>query len=445
MNHGIQFEQGIQTLCEKYFFPDFVFRNPFYLKGGKIKRELADMLMPLNRSIIAVQTKARAAKAPTAVLDSSRYSRQVRQGIAQFKILNELIRSRTAIRAQSSRGIELPLSFHEATEVLCILVVNEPLNRLANADPNLAKGYLESSGFPIHILSQADFDFAISRLDTLPDLLAYFQFRRHLLGRGRLIGGNGESSLVRVFRSNRKLAERIRRDESPVLEILSDVDDGLTPEKTHFQKRQDLGGQMMDFVIGGLYDVVNANATPYIPSWANSAQSGTTPEMYWMILQELASLDRLRRGQVGEKLIEKMMKADKEGFGFALVVPGTKVEKELGAKDFLLGEDAIVVLSSSLSRAERVDKLSQMTQVALMAYGLRQVIGISTNPWEVLDRHFEFVLKRQDVPVIHPEARKFVGQFFGNGYIEEQLGTGSEEIDAETAFALASAHRKNNK
>lgn len=421
MNHGIAFEKYVHDLCERFYSPDLTFRNPFYLKGGRTKRELADLVMPLKDSLIVFQMKSKSEGSTVDLkIKKSRYRRLVQQGVGQFKLLHELVRDRHDIKATSSRNLEVSLSFEMMREIVGVLVVNQPLDQLAGIDPPLAKGLLDFGGIPIHIFSQSDFDLIVNWLDTLPDFLKYLHTRHHVVGRGVVLGSCGETNILAHFISNPRLLDEVRRADRPVLEAHPQIlpKTRELPEDTP-ERRRALGKKVLDCVIETVHDTIGGDPSPYIPDWVKPTATKVTVESYWMILQELVSLDRRSREAVGERLIEKMMKADSTGRGYSLIVPSFHPQIEAREKQApLFGQSAIIVYSSIQERKDRIDELSRLCVVALEAYGLKQVIGIGVQPWSKQNYYFDFVLKRPDVCVVNPAAIEFAREYFGKSYIE---------------------------
>jgi hypothetical protein len=437
MNHGAEFEKAIHELCEQYFFPDVVFRNPFYLKGGRIKRELADIVIPLSNSILAFQVRSVLDERETGV-SLHRYFRKVMHAVGQFKLLGEMVREKKVLTARSSRGMDVPLSFDGMREVVGILVVNQPLAKLRKLDQQLARGFIESKGIPLHIFSRKEFELVVKHRNTLPDLLGYLRVRRRILGHGKIIGYQGELSLLWIHINRPKLVEEACKNSFPILAAVPHMSlpEPRSRRAVTLRKRRDLGGQLMDWVISNVHDIVVQESSPPPPAWARDVGSAGDVKSYWMLLQELSSLDRRSREALGEKFIEKMMRADKVGFGYSLVIPTFHplIEgKERGC--LMLGQAAVVVFSSNQERKERLDSLRGLCVVALQGYGLSQIIGITTDPWAIEPRYLDFVFQKPEKPKIFPDAAEIVKNVFGGGFMEGQILEGMTLGDLQKAYS----------
>ena len=430
MNHGIQFEQEIQELLERIFLPDLVFRNPSYLKGGRIKRELADLIIPLGTSVLAFQVRATQSMGTNDV-QLHRFSRKIDHAVSQFKTLREAIRQDKKILARSSRGAEIPIEFDSDTKVTGVIVVNRPLKNLAAHSKAKALGYLELGGMPVHVFHRRDLELVLSHLATLPELLHYLRVRKAIFGRGEVVGYKSESTLLWLHINRPRLIEEACLMERPVL--FAPPPSPLAPKRVTlsqhvFRERRRLGRMMIDHIAGILYEAMAPDKRVNIPAWAGELGIDVpTTNGYWMIQQELAALPSSSKEVLGEKLVEKMIKADRVGFGFSLFIPSFEPVLEAKEKGSLkFGQDAILIYAAKDQRRDRIQWLSTVAEIALCGYGLRQIWGVTTEPWSVEQHYYDFVFKRTEKCSVDPVAAEMVGKYFGKETMEGQLPPGTD-------------------
>jgi hypothetical protein len=94
--------------------------------------------------------------------------------------------------------------------------------------------------------------------------------------------------------------------------------------------------------------------------------------------QELASYDRLSRRVLGEKFLEKMIKADKVGHGHCLVM----------SKDSSSG---IFFMSTTKEREDRVRGLYNLACSVYCIRDLRNLVAIATENLSVKLRSYDFI------------------------------------------------------
>lgn len=95
-DYGGKTEDLIEYICAKTFLSDFTVRSPKYTKTKGREKEIADILIPFNNTLIAFQVKTKF-EAKTihdrSEVELDRIERKVGETVRQFKAIEEAFRN----------------------------------------------------------------------------------------------------------------------------------------------------------------------------------------------------------------------------------------------------------------------------------------------------------------------------------------------------------------
>lgn len=135
---------------------------------------------------------------------------------------------------------------------------------------------------------------------------------------------------------------------------------------------------LIDEIINHLHQSIGYNPQ-LLPGFSNTVAAQGTIENYFAGITELSKLNRISRRIVGERLLDKMKKADSTGHGHGLV---------LNHKE----NSAILVLSSDRTQHQRGTALYNLCAIAYCKLGLARITGISTDPIHAEGRSYEAIV-----------------------------------------------------
>ncbi|HYI09845.1 MAG TPA: hypothetical protein VEK57_12345 [Thermoanaerobaculia bacterium] len=176
---GTQTEDDVQRFVEHAFSPDFVFRSPQHVKGGKHK-ETTDVFGLFDDVALAIQVKAQALNADgtPAAEDRDWTKRNLEKAVSQVKGAIRTIKAGQVVRLENDRRGAVQFSTDMFSYVYGLVVMNH------TSDPFDARQLvpdLANVGHPVHVLSFADFYNLARVLDTPVDLIGYFEVRSQIL------------------------------------------------------------------------------------------------------------------------------------------------------------------------------------------------------------------------------------------------------------------------
>ena len=114
---------------------------------------------------------------------------------------------------------------------------------------------------------------------------------------------------------------------------------------------------------------------------------------YFAVASELSKLKRLERLTLAEAMIEKQEKADKVGSGYKLCI----FDKEM--------HNGYLVYSDECDRATRIERIGGLCIHACVEIGIRQVVGIATEPASYVDRSFDFTFINLKISLTRKERK----------------------------------------
>ena len=390
VNKGSETEELVEKICTNMFFSDFTVRNPKYKKGGKAEKEAADILIPFEDKLIAIQVKSKAESKKVnekTDLDFQRIKKVIGEGIEQLKTIKRALGNNWIVELTTVRGYKIPFDCRSIKKIIGMVIfdlIGEEVF-MDEERTSIINGFDYKHDMPVHIFRRSDFEAISSEIDTLPDFLEYLKIREEFFKRGLFRAPIYELDFLALYKTKPDILERAIGSNSHIL-----IEEGTwkyykkTLRKTI--KRRDFLKQpsyLIDIAINELHSSVGFDHRENILSSIQLTVPPGSLESYLAICYELARIPRLQRRLIGERFIRCLKQANQEiGFGYSFVALDE------------LGERGVLVLSTKSGRTERTKMLYNLCAMVYCALELKQVVGIVTEPLTGYGRSFDFIILR---------------------------------------------------
>ncbi len=400
-------EDLVETICNRWFFRDFVVRNPRFQRTNGKEKEAADVLVLDDQSLIAFQVKARElGSGPLDHTSLGRLESRLTSGVAQLKTLRRAVEAGLLTEVTTQRGVAIRFKAdkpHKLVGVVILDVVDE--ETLPKDDrPRLFGGFDEGPGISAHLFLRSTFESLIEELDTLPDFLEYLRIRELLYSKRILNLLTDELDFLALYKTNHPLVMEVLNEEYSLLI----VDDGAWERYIESggaartqRKVANEPSRLIDEIIEYLHTSIGTTLAAPVSEKALIYPVGSV-EAYFAIISELARFSRLHRRVIGERMLVKLKSAIDKGFAFAV----------MGEPSLDRG---ILFLCTRKPRDERILALANLTCAAGLRVGVSRMIGIVTEPGDALDRSFDaiFVQDLSDEREDAPALRRLADEVFG--------------------------------
>lgn len=396
---GTQTEDDVQRFVEHAFSPDFVFRSPQHLKGGKHK-ETTDVFALFHDIALPIQVKAQALNADgtQAAEDRDWTKRNLEKAVSQVKGAIRTIKTGQIVRLENHRRGAVRLSTEMFRYVYGLIVMNhasDPFDARELA-PDLAK-----VGHPVHVVSFADFYNLARVLDTPVDLIGYFEVRAQILIPTFNPKVHAEQQALEFYVDHFEeltslQAELHGEQRSPDLfkehgEMLRRIyrGDSSGPDDSYF----------IDKIINWMHQVDGASLAPF--------ENGDSD--YVAIATHLASLVRPRRAYIGKAFRDAIRRA------------GESKHDDFAQFSSQRRSDCMLFLASNRPDEERKERGQDLFQLLWLLKATRQVkraMGIVTEAGLGRLRSYDFILLDEDPQDVasrpdYPEIRRNGEELFG--------------------------------
>jgi hypothetical protein len=412
---GKSTEDIVERICTRMFFSDFVARSPSFVKPDGISREAADLMAVFGPEILTFQVKSKLEHKPASQksdVEFSRISQVASEAIGQLQTTRRAISNNWVQPLISVRGLPLPLPKTESVNLTGIIVLH-----LVGEDqfpPDDRTHFMSSftflEGMPVHVFLLDEFDALSVELDTMPDFVQF-------LGRVRALY---EQQLLVLPPSILDLLAFHKMDPDALEHAITQgvtlaIEDGFwdSYQRDHAKEltrraRLNKPSYMIDAIIDFLHTSVGysppGDKTPALGLKGQGTVRGFLAAAY-----ELASLSRLERRLLGEKLLRCLRKAEKKTFAFSVIIDQSI-------------RSATLVLSSSMGRPDRQEFLYKLCAMAYCRLQLTKIIGLATEQLSAPYRSYDSLVLNDAQFSNAEELVKESDKFFGPAY----RATGSE-------------------
>ena len=376
---GTYEEKWSQWFLERSFFRDFVYRNP---RGKKKGQELADAVVLFDDVVLMVQVKAQCGKhdpiswATEKLLEAFKQLCKTHESLSEGhikKLKNEFYGELEFDPKSYPNRIGLIILAHKSDPYLAAKLAPEIL----------------TAGFPIHVFSLVDFATIASRFDTAGDLITFLELRGDVAAKEAFFVQDETGSIRRMIPHVEETYRCHMPSTSP--EMLQKMVKNFEAVATGklMQSPDWKYGLSIDDMIARVHD-----ADPALPWNKREGREGLE------VAKFLGWLTRDRRIRLGKLLISKCEAGrDGEVHYFPHVQPSRGT--------------ACVYLVTPQSRSERVKTLEFLVHYAQMKYGVRQCLGVATEPLGG-GRSYDFVVLRKPLPSAAVEKLKTLADPFSS-------------------------------
>jgi len=370
---GTESEDVVERICTRMFFSDFVVRNPEYRKPKGKKIELADIIVPFGNNLLAFQVKSKfqpTKATEKSEIDFQRITDSINEAVNQTKTINRALRNNWLRRMKTSKGLEIDIDPTKIEAVIGIVVLDLVGEELLSREEQtqLFSSFTIRHGLPIHVFLAHEFYEISSELDTLPDFLRFLDVIQSLYTQDLFIFPPSVLDLLAFYKMDPDKIDRVISDE-----IRIHIEDGFWEayHRDHAdaiaeRDRLNEPSYLIDGIIDYLHTSVGYEALPKDHELAKISGQGSI-DGYLTLAREIASLSRLERRSLGERLMRCLQDSMKKAQAFSI----------LYVKERRLG---YLVLAKSGDRTERQVFLHRLTAMAYCYLGLDKTIGIATEP-----------------------------------------------------------------
>jgi hypothetical protein len=413
MKTGYDVEDAVEQVCQTMYLKDFVVRSPKYKKKTGAEKEIADFLVLFHDALLAFQVKSKQEFKPSGEKDENDYRRinaRIEHGIDQLKTIKKALEGQLLEEVQNLAGISIPFNSTKVDALYGIVIMELLGEELFPKEERteILNGFGYKHGMPIHVFLLSDFKTISTEIDTLPDFIDYLEVREFLYAKGILSPYTSELDFLAVYKTRQDWIESCIDGKCDSFFI----DEGIWEayqhdDRTSIQNRNSANepSYIIDEIITQLRHSIGY--TPDIKNIpiVNAPNQGSIMQ-YWQSINILSELRRLNRRVIGQKFLEKMMKADRTGRGYSVTM--------------LDDETACLVFSANRSRQERMMALHNLSAMTYCGLGLQRLIGIASEPLSSQQRSYDVMYMEKVTFENTQELKQMFAELFGNPqHIEE--------------------------
>lgn len=387
-NKGKEVEDFVEKICTKMFFSDFTVRSKKFKNASKQEKEAADILIPFDDVLLVVQVKTKLDKKPRlekSNVELNRIDRSIEEAIEQFKTIKRAIANYRFSEVETTRGYKIPFDgtkFKKTIGIVVLDLVSEDVSR-PDETTTIINGFEIRHGLPVHIFKRNEFEVISTEIDTLPDFVRYIETREILFSRNLFAIPSLELNLLALYKVKPEDIQLAIQENSLVI-----IDDGywewyqndckdLIEERNSYNRLS----YLIDEVINWLHTSVGFDPSEYgidLNPFGYFGESQGTTQAYLAVATELAKTPRLTRRKLGEKYMECVQRAGKNGFAYSLLI-----DRE--------NNSGIVVLADKKNRTERSKMLYSVAMAGYCLHNLTKIVGFATEPFGVEMRSYDVI------------------------------------------------------
>jgi len=381
VNRGEVAEDLVEEICHKMFLADFTVRSQRFLKSGG-EGEAADFLVPFGTTLLAFQVKSKT-ETKSALekdeIDFKRIERKISAGIGQLKTTKRALNAGHLKTLANGAGVILPFEGDKDTNLIGIVILELFGEDQYGEDEQTAiyNGYTFHNDIPTHIFTRQVFETISTEIDTIPDLVSYLTARQHFCEKGVLSPTTHELDFLALYKTQPDVITKCLHREIGLIVITDDLWKGYRTRHIESIKNRDYRNRpslLIDEVIKWLHTCIGYDPGTGDPTGRSESGEGNA-QKYYDIIFELSSIPRLPRRMIGQKFLEKLIKADKVGHGHSVV----QISPDTG----------VFVLATDRPRKERTQGMYNLSAVAYCGLGLKKIISIATEPLSVPERSYD--------------------------------------------------------
>ena len=405
---GLPTEDTVQKISSMMFFSDFTVSRPSYIKPDGRPREAADLVALFDNQLLAFQVGSRAESAAgtsyKSEIELARITRVVEKCVNQLNTTRRAIENSWLQPLTTIRGLVLPRQPSMTTPLTGIVVVEVGGESFLHPDERtrLRASFTFSRATPVHVFLLDEFVALAKELDTMPDFLEFLGRVRFLYEKDLLAEPPFILDLLALHKMDPdRLGDAISRG------VRVEIADGVwatyqQEQAVAIARRQELNKP--SYLIDGSIDTLHTGID-YSPPESMLSSIGIVGkgsiEGYIGIAHELASLPRLERRLLGERLVRCLKAAQSQDYSSSVLF-----DQPASA--------ATLVLSTAMPRAQRQEFLYLLCAIAYCHWGLKKIVGIATEPLTGHGRSYDSIgfagATFSNAEALAAEAGKYFGQ-----------------------------------
>ena len=166
-------EEFMSAFSQMYFFKELVYDNLHFIDIDGENKELADLILNLGESVIAIQIKERndSARTTDAFMENRWFSDRMKTAKEQIKNTIDFIRQGKLPKFRNKQGTEI-LIFQDAKVIPLVVFVNDSIRDYPHI---LEKHSLES--ISVNCMSVSDFQIMCKELVAPSEMVDYLKYR----------------------------------------------------------------------------------------------------------------------------------------------------------------------------------------------------------------------------------------------------------------------------
>jgi len=284
------------------------------------------------------------------------------------------------------RGVKIPFLEREFNCVIGIVVVGAEIEEQSNPrelEIEVVGGLDEIQSIPVHVFSISDFQAMLTELNTIPDIVQYLGIRQKLFSSGQILQPVAEKDFISVFQTNYPVIEDLLKNPQNTALIERDTWKGIVRNNTQAFLRRERDfrfAKAIDYIIEEVHTTIGFNLSDEIEDKGPANIGPGNVEGYLFVAEELASIPRIVRAQLGEKIVDKCKAAAKVAKGFSYFV-------------YLLEESGTptVFLAHRGTREERYNRLLDLVSCADVFFKLGKAFGIAMTAFGQEESSYDFL------------------------------------------------------
>jgi len=410
--NGDEVEDIVEIICTKMFFSDFTIRRPKFTKSDGLEKEAADILIPFGKYLLAFQVKSKIElknASEKTDIDFSRITKVANEAIAQLKTIQRVIKNKWIDKLTTVKGYEIPFATENFEKIIGIVILDliGEENFPENERTEFIGNYVFEHNMPIHMLLRNEFEALSSEIDTLPDFIEFLEKRRVLIERDLLFPISSILDFLTLYKTEPDIVDRAISQNIHLIPAEGLWNHYQEAFKDLIERRNKYNepSYYIDFIIDFLHTSVGFHLPDNGFGKCDLSGQGST-ESYLGTIRELASLPRLERRILGERLLRCMKRADKQELSYSLLFD----EQEASI---------MLVLSMTGKRSIRQLRLFQLCAMAYCYLNAKKITGLTTEPFSEKIHSYDVICLKD---VRFKDSKKLVEQAksaFGNPYYPE--------------------------
>lgn len=378
-SNGEELEVIVSKICKRICFSDLIFFSPKYIDNKGIQKEICDLLILHDETVLVFQIKHRKLSEDKEFnILTQRATKTYNHTISQFETIYKIIKTREQLSIKNLLGYEVIIDFDKIKRVEFIGLICFPGRDTFDKTKKFEffNSFEFYKDFPTHVFDIDDFDKITKEFDTTEDLLDYLIMRTKFYGNIN-IGLVKELDLLAMIKiHNYTWKQFLNIDYKIIIEeglwgVYVEKVKQITSESIKYRN------YYLDLILEIAYnsiDYTDNSLTPFNRCINDKIQSHIS------LLLKFSLFRRSERKIISQAIVKCIFKADENNkknspYAFNLIRNENKI-----------GFIVLSVVSNKRSRQECLNFLTNLCLTALHKFSLDLVLGLSTESFKSKER-----------------------------------------------------------